>query len=93
MNLRKNKPKFNTFSYLTDEHSAKICFHSPYKNLQLMSWSKLGELGGGQQQYQKIPQKGEMSVWPSWLEHEVKTQCEFSDPDRTRIAISWNLNF
>lgn len=39
--------------------------------------------------YTHYPRTGDMNLWPSWLEHEVRPQ-KIIEPETARIAISFN---
>ena len=84
-----NSTAAGTYWPYSDENSSAIKFHNPNRIPVMMlpcQGTLSSEIG-----YEKTPKTGEMSVWPSWLEHEVKRQGKVEDPDCTRIAISWNV--
>ena len=74
-----------TYYPYTDKSSACIRFRNPCHTLINMvePWL-LHSL-----EYAHMPITGQMLVWPSWLEHEVRSQNSV-EADTQRIAISWN---
>ena len=71
--------------YPTDHEShSKIIFESPYLAQTMhdtIDESLLSE--------SIKPKKGDMLLWPSWLQHRVVEQVKTNTP---RVAISWNMD-
>jgi len=73
-----------TYYPYADKMSACIRFRDPSKTLINMvePWVKTTD-------HKHQPVSGQMLVWPSWLEHEVRSQDNVAINEQ-RIAISWN---
>jgi len=73
-----------TYYPYADESSACIRFRDPSHVI-----SNMVEPWAGHLEHLHKPTTGQMLVWPSWLEHEVRSQDSVAT-DAQRIAISWN---
>lgn len=74
-----------TYYPYADENSTKIRYKHPAGTL--LSHAEV--FNGDEVFYEHYPKTGELNVWPSWLEHEVRPQPPV-DPEKTRVAISFN---
>ena len=74
-----------TYYPYADGNSAKIRYRHPaatvISHAELQMQDELF--------YTHYPKTGDMNLWPSWLEHEVRPQ-PIVDEDKARIAISFN---
>ena len=75
-----------TYYPYADENSAKIRYRHPAATTIMHALPDADQSGLFHTHY---PKTGDMNLWPSWLEHEVRPQ-PVVDPEKTRIAISFN---
>ena len=73
-------------TYYPTEHEShsRILFDAPWESLTMHDSIKEERL-----RHDYKPKKGDMLMWPSWLQHRVQEQVKTDNP---RVAISWNLD-